>query len=652
MRINNKYFYYSIIIVFVFCCSLFVLFFSACGSSSSTDSNNNNNDILSTIRVSDTFVFANNTTDIILSDYIDYYFENDLSYSLISYPSSFAFYDTNTGILSLSPAQTDTGEYKIELNAINNNQQIIADAFFYIDVFDSSSYTVSPNDWREKNIYFLMVDRFNDGDPSNNTANGEYAPSVGDKIHGGDIRGVIDKLDYIQNLGFKSIWMTPVLKNYNAYHGYHIWDFKKIDPHFGTLEEYKELVREAHSRGMSVIMDIVTNHSADLIGNTSNNYSWNYPQGYTLRYHNENRKHKPDYLALLDYFYNYGSIENWNDPIQSLKGDFVGLDAFRTDNQKVKEYMAYFYAWWILHTDIDGFRIDTVKHVEFSFWEYFLPYIRNVAKQIGKDNFFMFGEVWHSSDEVVGKYTGTKNNPQVELFESITYFPMYDTIKDVFRNQQATNKISDRISSRTYYDTSSRDKLVTFIDNHDVERFIHNFGNDASIYHPHLKLAYFFISTFQGINCLYYGTEQGFDGGQPEGQNQWNRENMWEGEWNYGPSLGYNFNENHELYLFIKEVNEKIDENIWIKTAEFTELKSDTEPGIYAFSRHNNDSEAIVVLNNSNDAKNINLEPLISNAENSVYYNIFDNNDIITVSSENNLDITISALDYKIFIKR
>lgn len=639
----------GIVIPFVVFTVLFGILFSlfSCGSSSSSTP------VDKSLHLPDTFIFTNNNYSLSLDNLTDYFFSHSILIKSISYPD-FANYDTNTALLTLNPTSDDLGEYQITFDIFNEEEVLLNEAFFYIDVFDTSLYKPSPADWREKNIYFLMVDRFNfPGAPTTKTFSGNVDESYGQEIHGGNIRGITEKLDYIKNLGFKAIWITPVLKNQGDYHGYGIWDFKKVDPIFGNMEDFQELVRQAHQRDMRVILDIVTNHSADLIGTKEGYYDWN-SNGYSLRYHNENRKHRPAYLAKLDYFYNYGSITNWDDPVQILKGEFMGLDAFRTKNERVQQYLSYIYAWWILKTNIDGFRIDTVKHVHFEFWEYFLPYIRNITQQIGKDDFLMFGEVWDSSDEVLAKYTGNNNNPDVELFDSLTHFPMYNTIQDVFKKQEATDKISERVENLTHYASNSKNRLVTFIDNHDVSRFLNNYPNPATEYYPHLKLSYFFISTFPGIPCLYYGTEQGFDGGfDPNNPVDWHRENMWFGKWHShpsSPSYGYSFNENHELYLFIKDVNEKIDENIWLKTAEFTELKSETTPGIYAFSRHVGDSEAIVVINNSNDTNNVNLNPEINNVYNSVYYNVFDISDTVVVSAEGKLPVTISSLDFKLYV--
>ena len=582
----------------------------------------------------------------------------------ISFPNNLPSFATfNTNKIIFSPTTNDTGEYIITIRIQNSTGSSITIDSFIVDVFSTNNYTPSPDDWRKKIMYLIMVDRFNNGDNSNDQLNvgNEYDPTHRGKIHGGDIKGIITKIPYLKELGITAIWLTPVLKNKPTYHGYSIQNFKAIDPHFGTLDEYKELVRIAHQNSISVLMDVVVNHSADLIGNTQNNYSFNYPQGYTLKWNNNNLKHEPKYLANLNFFHNYGNIGwGWDDPIEGVVGDFYGLDDFKTEHPEVQKILSYIYMWWILKTDIDGFRIDTAKHVDMSFWEYFLPYIRSEAAKINKTKFFMFGEIWSDyNDEMIGKYSGTKYNSSKYLFESLTYFTMKNTILEVFKYQGATNKITERRSYLNYYDNTVHDKLVTFFDNHDLDRFNSRkqsstqYIQNSQNYYDNLKLAYLFISTYPGIPCLYYGTEQGFDGYKLDIDygDGYVREDMWDGLFEFGPSLDDNFDTTHILFQFIKNVNEKINSEQYnfIRTGNFAELKSDETAGIYAFSRYTTDSEAIIILNNSNTQRtNIILNTSLNYPNGKILYNIFDNNDNVIVTN-NQINISINAMGYKIY---
>ncbi len=325
----------------------------------------------------------------------------------------------------------------------------------------------------------------------------------------------------------------------------------------------------------------------------------------------------------------------------------------------MQKILSYIYAWWILKTDCDGFRVDTVKHVNMEFWEYFTPYIQNVCKSIGKNNFMIFGEVWSVSDTLVGKYSGTKNNPSVNLFNSLTYFPMYDTLIDVFKKQGATNLITQRRSYLSNYDATVQDKLITFIDNHDMDRFLGRppladtsvYTPANSMYYPHFKLAYIFMSFYPCIPCIYYGTEQGFDGYKlsVDYGDGYVREDMWDGNFEFGQSVGDNFNQSHQLYQFIRSVNTVFDTYTFIKAGTFNELYAVDTAGIYAFTRSSGDSQALIVLNNSDNTINI---PLTSSLPaGAIYKNIFDFSDTITVGINNNISVSAANMNYKIYVR-
>ncbi|MBP7652760.1 hypothetical protein KA977_05015 [Candidatus Dependentiae bacterium] len=653
MILSEKWIVLKINLIFI-CLILIIL--SGCGDYKKTPAF----PVIQINNLYDTYTFVNNVSYYHLNIY--YNGTDYINVSIDSIPS-FVSYDSSQKIFTISPVVTDTGEFVVEFTVRNSVKSAIAAGSFKIDVFNPASYSVSPSEWRNKVMYLVMIDRFNDGDTAINQLNAGdmFDPADKGKIHGGDIQGIIDKLDYLQNLGITALWITPILKNKPSYHGYHILDFKEIDPHFGNIEKYKELVSEAHKRGISVIFDAIVNHSADLISNYENKYDWNYTQGYTLKYSDESLKHLPSYLANLDYFHNYGNIgSGWDDPIEGVKGDFFGLDDIKTEHPEVQKILSYIYMWWILKTDCDGFRIDTTKHVDFSFWEHFLPYIKSECSKIGKTNFFIFGEVWcDTDDEKVGKYTGTKNNPDKYLFESLTYFPMKTTIIDVFKNFGATNLITQRRANINYYDTSAQDKLVTFFDNHDLDRFNskktdeYNYIQNIEGYDTQLKLAYLFMASYPGIPCIYYGTEQGFDGYKLSVSygDGYVREDMWNGLFEFGPSSGDNFDTGHNIYNFIKIVNNKFSDSSYsfIKTGLFAELQSEDTCGIYAFSRYSNDSEAIIIFNTSSSTKNnVPLNLKLNYTDGTLLTNIFDSTDTLVVVS-NSVAATLNGLSYKIY---
>jgi alpha-amylase len=418
-----------------------------------------------------------------------------------------------------------------------------------------AAQTNSADFWRDQSIYQIITDRFFDGDPSNNNADGNFDPagSRGTSVHGGDFKGIEQKLDYIQALGATAIWISPIVVNARGeFHGYAGRDFYKIDPHWGTLDDLRRLVNAAHARGLLVIDDIVVNHGGDLIDSGDGGYP-NYkapPDGYGLRLRNPERAYPPPFNlsggnpALTNLFHNQGHIRDYGDPRQVELGELSGLDDLRTENPYVRGNMAAIYAYWIKEAGFDGFRIDTVKHVEMGFWTNWCAAIR-AAVSNRQPPFFMFGEVLDASDSKCASYTGPA------LLDSVLDYPLYFKTKDVFaRATGNTRQIEDRFASLArLYPPGVRDQLVTFLDNHDQPRFLS--PEQANGNQDRLRVALAFLYTSKGIPCLYYGTEQGFDGGN----DPYDREDMFAGRFEQGPSRGDNFDMSHPLFQWVATLN-------------------------------------------------------------------------------------------------
>jgi alpha-amylase len=197
---------------------------------------------------------------------------------------------------------------------------------------------------RMKPFILSWSTRFNNMDPSN-----DYDVNVNDPkgYFDGDLKGVTAKLDYTKEMGFTAIWLTPIFKNEpGGYHGYWIQDFYKVDPHFGTMEDLKTLVKEAHKRGMKVILDFVANHT-----------------GYHHPWLSDPTK--------KDWFHEKKEIFDWSDQKQVENGWVYGLPDLAQENPEVKRYLIDAAKWWIKQTDIDGYRLDTVRHVPKSFCQEF-----------------------------------------------------------------------------------------------------------------------------------------------------------------------------------------------------------------------------------------------------------------------------------------
>ncbi|MHB9143759.1 MAG: alpha-amylase family glycosyl hydrolase [Symbiobacteriia bacterium] len=319
-------------------------------------------------------------------------------------------------------------------------------------------------------IYLIMTDRFFDGDKSNDIDVNSGDPQA---YHGGDLQGVIDKLDYIQSLGVTAIWITPVVQNQDrGYHGYWATDFEKVDQHLGTLATLQNLVKQAHQRGIKVLLDVVVNH-------TGPQHPWvNDP-------------------TKQDWFHQVGPITDWNDQKDIEQGQLFDLPDLAQENPAVTEYLLNVDKRWITDTDVDGFRLDTVRHVPKTFWQRFAQ-----DMHLTKPGFFLMGEAWNSDPAYIAGYQATG-------LDSLLDFPRQQAIQGVFISGNSPGLLNDLQAEedKVFPDSS---KVTTFIDNHDMARFVTQAGDNAEL---KLRAALAYLLTAKGIPVLYYGTEVAMAGG-------------------------------------------------------------------------------------------------------------------------------------------
>lgn len=468
----------------------------------------------------------------------------------------------------------------------------------------------STANWQRQSIYQIVTDRFFDGDPSNNNADGNYDPGGhrGTSVHGGDFKGIEEKLDYIKALGATAIWISPVVLNVSGeFHGYAARDFYKVDPHWGTMEDLKHFVHAAHARGLLVIDDIVVNHGGNLVDSEDTGYP-NFkrpPEGYQLRFRDPAKQYPPPFdlnaanPSLTNLFHNHGFIQNYGDSLQVEWGELSSLDDFRTESPYVREQMKKIYEYWIQEGDFDGFRIDTVKHVEMGFWQEWCPAIREFAASHGKTNFFMFGEVLDGSDAKCGSYTGTIGGGPFKL-DSVLDYTLYFQINSLFANASApTERIANHYRTiAPNYAPAAQNQLITFLDNHDQPRFLSVQGANID----RLKLALAFLYTAPGVPCLYYGTEQAFNGAK----DPWDREDMFAGQFEWGPSRGDNFNMTHPLFQWVAKLNNLRRLYPELQTGAFSNVFSNTSgSGLFTFTRQQDQREILVVLNTATTNKTL-----------------------------------------------
>ena len=361
---------------------------------------------------------------------------------------------------------------------------------------------VESPDWRDQIIYFAMIDRFQDGDKSNNDHGYNlYRPSNEHYYSGGDLQGAIDRVDYIKELGATTLWLTPPNANLwwssnsksAGYHGYWARNFKTIDERFGDLETYKNLSSKLHENGLYLIQDVVTNHVGRFFKYDDNYDPQDTSQGFKLidgnlptsaptqtPFDQINRLNESDFNANIYHW--TPEIRDYNNPTQETTYQLSGLNDLNTSNPKVRSALKDSFGYWIKEVGVDAFRLDTAKFMAPEFLSDFLHSddgILKVAESTGRNSFPVFGEIFDTSlpfedkaEQKIKRFLGTKDHP---ILNAVIGFPLYKTVENVFRSGQATSQVSYRINKQfeIYNDPFM---VLNFIDNHDVKRFQTN-GN-------------------------------------------------------------------------------------------------------------------------------------------------------------------------------
>ena len=523
---------------------------------------------------------------------------------------------------------------------------------------------------QDNQFYFVMPDRFENGDETNDTGGlpggssdvdvlrHGYDPELRGYYHGGDLAGLISKLDYLEGMGTTAIWLTPSFKNKPVqgngtiqgssagYHGYWITDFTSIDPHLGTNAELRQLVDKAHARGMKVFFDIITNHTADVIRYEEGQYSYRskaeYPYRtasgkpfddrdyagtddfpeldphvsfpYTPVVPEEERDIKEsDWLDNRIYYHNRGDTDFQGEDEDSQYGDFVGLDDLFTEHPRVVDGMIEIYETWVEDYGVDGFRIDTVKHVNTEFWQEFSPAILKAAKRSGTPDFFAFGEVYSYDPSFTSEYTTEAR------LQAVLDFPFQGAATGFASRSEPTNKLREFFASDDYYTdrNSNAYMLPTFLGNHDMGRFgffVKNDNPDATDEEllARDRLGHELMYFSRGMPVVYYGDEQGFTG---TGGDQLARQDMFPTqteEYKDDDQIGSestpaadNFDPSHPLYKKLGELAKVRQEHDALRFGAQIHRYSEEGPGIYAFSRIERDEkvEYVVAVNNAESAQ-------------------------------------------------
>ncbi len=378
-------------------------------------------------------------------------------------------------------------------------------------------------------IYFVMPDRYKDGDKKNND-NGGFNTSLTAFWHGGDLKGLTgtcepgdDGLARIKSLGFTAVWLTPVVTQQEAigagsgYHGYWGTDFLNVDPHLGTNADMLDFSNCAKKLGLKIILDVVTNHTGDVIKYLGN-------EAY-LPAESKNLKN-PAWLNDIRNYHNVGDVGRcWGAGNCTKLGDFYGLDDLATEKPVVYKGWADVYGNWISKYGIAGFRVDTARHVDDNFFKNWSPLIKATAKKSDIKDFTIFGEVFDYS--TLNLMTYVRQNK----IETVLDFPFQAKATEFASGYSNAPVLSALFENDDYYTSaqSSASNLVTFLGNHDVGRVGYTIASKriqpADQLLPRTNLANALMYFSRGIPVVYYGDEVGMTGSN-SGKDQFARQDM------------------------------------------------------------------------------------------------------------------------------
>jgi glycosidase len=564
-------------------------------------------------------------------------------------------------------------------------------------------------------VYFLLPDRFENGDSSNDRGGLQggplvtgFDPTSKGFYHGGDLKGVISRLDYIQSLGATAVWLGPIFKNRAVqgtaghesagYHGYWITDFTHVDPHFGTDADMHALADAVHGRGMKLYMDIVVNHTADIIsyrecpaGACPYRSRADYP--YTRRggiagdeinrgflgdaaplQTDENfaKLTRPDYAytPFVPPGQEHVKVPDWlNDPIyyhnrgnstfhgeSSTMGDFIGLDDVMTENPRVLRGFIEIFGDWIDKYDIDGFRIDTAQHVNPEFWQRFVPAMQARAAARGIPNFHIFGEVYTPVFDPA-KLAG---HTRVDGLPAVLDFGFALGVRETVAGSTGTERLAELFADDAVYQggAAGARQLPTFISNHDAGRFGYFVRKakpgaaDEEVLRR-VILGYAMLMTLRGVPVIYYGDEQGFAG---SGGDQDARQDMFASKttsYNAERLIGTsattaqrNFGTDHPLYKAISTLAMLRRANAALREGDQVVRAQARTPGIFAVSRLDaqNNTEILIAFNTSKQA----IDAQVEVDPHSQHFRSLRGDCAPTQSAPGSYRVQVPALDYLI----
>src|SRR6478736_123024 len=403
-------------------------------------------------------------------------------------------------------------------------------------------------------IYFVMPDRYANDVGANDTgglgggrARTGFDPTDSGYYHGGDLKGLADRMQRIKDLGFTALWVTPVLKQQTvsqgtaAYHGYWGLDFTTVDPHLGTDQDFASLTAAAHALGMKVYLDVVVNHTADVVNLTGTSYTdvpyrdchgkkFNPARYVTAKSFpclkastmprvpfvlaGDRKAKSPAWLNDPLNYHDRGNID-FGSCSQACfeQGDFFGLDDLFTEKPAVMNGLAQIYSSWITRFKVDGFRVDTAKHVDAAFFGLWVPKVRAAARAAGIQDFPIFGEVTLNDAVDLSAFVRDRGLPQV------LDFPFQQVASAYASGATGSKGVANRLADDDYFRTANGidPSFTTFLGNHDMGRAAQQIltqapGLTGQSLVQHVLLGYDLLYLLRGAPAVLYGDEVGMIG--------------------------------------------------------------------------------------------------------------------------------------------
>lgn len=570
-------------------------------------------------------------------------------------------------------------------------------------------------------FYFLLPDRFANGSTVNDTGGipggpdeHGFDPARITHFHGGDFLGLTTRLDYLKNLGTTAIWVTPPFRNQPvrekadigrmaAHHGYWILDFLHIDPHLGTDGEFRAFVRAAHARGIRVFLDIVVNHTADVIRYEGDatyhdlrtspyrdaagrpfdvraaayngvndpaafpalSLARSFPLHPVVPAGTEQAKN-PAWLNDLTFYHNRGDNTKVS-PESALFGDFRGSDGLFTEHPRVVRGFIGIFRHWLEDFDVDGYRIDTAKHVNGEFWQAFIPAIRARARELGRPDFLEFGEVALEAGDPAYLSEFSTGIP----LDATLDFGFFTAARKFAGQGGPAADLADFFARDDYYTDhdSNVHSTTTFLGNHDAGRFAWFVSQDNPGLTPAqlaelVKLGHGLLYLVRGQPVIYYGDEQGMIG--RGGDHERAREDMFPAQapsYKAAPLLGSTrtgaddkFDAAHPFYQLFRQLGALRNKHPALRTGAMIP-RATAEPGLFAFSRFDRDElvEYIVALNNSRTATLTTRVPT-SQPGGARLRRIFDSRigsdaagETLTADAQNKISVTLAPLQFAVW---